>query len=135
MEIIKITLRKTCKGSYRDEVSSRASGGNTYLLESEVIFWMRGYKRLILQWCCGLGSGIIELKFYQDQWKWWSIHPRSVWEEIKTKGNYICNPSKTENIKVIGNIMIDCQDEKELQKFYSELLGWEIWVFGKKFKR
>ena len=56
-------------GSHRDEVSSRASGGNTYLLESEVIFWMRGYKRPILQWCCGLGSGIIELKFYQDQWK------------------------------------------------------------------
>lgn len=27
---------------------------------------------------------------------------------------------------VLGNVMIDCDDEKELQRFYSELLGWEM---------
>lgn len=27
---------------------------------------------------------------------------------------------------VLGNIMIDCDDGKKLQKFYSELLGWEM---------
>ncbi len=27
---------------------------------------------------------------------------------------------------VLGNVMVDCDDEKRLQKFYSELLGWEI---------
>ncbi len=27
---------------------------------------------------------------------------------------------------VLGNVMVDCDDEKGLQKFYNELLGWEI---------
>lgn len=26
---------------------------------------------------------------------------------------------------LLGNVMVDCEDEKKLQKFYSELLGWE----------
>lgn len=26
---------------------------------------------------------------------------------------------------VLGNVMIDCDDERKLQKFYAELLGWE----------
>lgn len=26
---------------------------------------------------------------------------------------------------VLGNVMVDCDDEKKLQNFYSELLGWE----------
>ena len=26
---------------------------------------------------------------------------------------------------VLGNVMVDCNDEKELQNFYGELLGWE----------
>ncbi len=25
----------------------------------------------------------------------------------------------------LGNVMVDCEDEKALQNFYSELLGWE----------
>jgi len=31
-----------------------------------------------------------------------------------------------ENEVILGNVMIDCGDEKKLQKFYSELLGWEM---------
>lgn len=27
---------------------------------------------------------------------------------------------------VLGNVMIDCDDEKKLQKFYGEILGWEM---------
>lgn len=27
---------------------------------------------------------------------------------------------------VLGNVMVDCDDEKKLQKFYGELLGWEM---------
>ncbi len=27
---------------------------------------------------------------------------------------------------ILGNIMIDCDDEIKLQKFYSDLLGWEM---------
>lgn len=27
---------------------------------------------------------------------------------------------------VLGNIMVDCDDERKLQKFYGELLGWEL---------
>ena len=27
---------------------------------------------------------------------------------------------------LLGNIMIDCDDEKRLQRFYSELLDWEM---------
>lgn len=27
---------------------------------------------------------------------------------------------------LLGNVMVDCDDEKRLQKFYSELLGWEM---------
>ncbi len=27
---------------------------------------------------------------------------------------------------VLGNVMVDCNDEKGLQKFYGELLGWEM---------
>lgn len=27
---------------------------------------------------------------------------------------------------VLGNVMVDCDDEKGLQKFYGELLGWEM---------
>ena len=30
------------------------------------------------------------------------------------------------NEVVLGNVMVDCDDEKKLQKFYSELLGWEM---------
>ena len=26
----------------------------------------------------------------------------------------------------LGNVMVDCDDEKKLQKFYGELLGWEM---------
>ena len=26
----------------------------------------------------------------------------------------------------LGNVMVDCGDEKALQRFYGELLGWEI---------
>ena len=26
---------------------------------------------------------------------------------------------------VLGNVMVDCNDEKALQRFYGELLGWE----------
>jgi predicted enzyme related to lactoylglutathione lyase len=26
----------------------------------------------------------------------------------------------------LGNIMVDCDNEKKLQKFYNELLGWEM---------
>ncbi len=33
---------------------------------------------------------------------------------------------------VLGNVMVDCEDEKKLQKFYSELLGWEMCeLFGR----
>lgn len=27
---------------------------------------------------------------------------------------------------LLGNVMVDCDNEKELQKFYSDLLGWEM---------
>lgn len=27
---------------------------------------------------------------------------------------------------VLGNVMVDCDDEKKLQKFYGNLLGWEM---------
>ncbi len=27
---------------------------------------------------------------------------------------------------VLGNVMVDCDDERKLQKFYGELLGWEL---------
>lgn len=30
-----------------------------------------------------------------------------------------------ENEVVLGNVMVDCDDEKKLQTFYAELLGWE----------
>lgn len=26
----------------------------------------------------------------------------------------------------LGNVMVDCDDEKKLQRFYGELLGWEV---------
>lgn len=26
----------------------------------------------------------------------------------------------------LGNVMVDCEDEKKLQNFYGELLGWEM---------
>lgn len=26
---------------------------------------------------------------------------------------------------VLGNVMVDCDDERRLQRFYSQLLGWE----------
>lgn len=26
----------------------------------------------------------------------------------------------------LGNVMVDCDDEKKLQRFYAELLGWEM---------
>ena len=26
---------------------------------------------------------------------------------------------------ILGNVMVDCGDETELQNFYAELLGWE----------
>lgn len=26
----------------------------------------------------------------------------------------------------LGNVMVDCDDERNLQKFYGELLGWEM---------
>ena len=29
------------------------------------------------------------------------------------------------NEVVLGNVMVDCDDEKKLQNFYAELLGWE----------
>lgn len=29
------------------------------------------------------------------------------------------------NEVALGNVMVDCRDEKELQSFYAELLGWE----------
>jgi len=33
---------------------------------------------------------------------------------------------------VLGNVMVDCKDEKKLQKFYNELLGWEMCeLFGR----
>lgn len=33
---------------------------------------------------------------------------------------------------VLGNVMVDCDDEKKLQKFYGELLGWEMCeLFGR----
>lgn len=33
---------------------------------------------------------------------------------------------------VLGNVMVDCDDEKKLQKFYSELLEWEMCeLFGR----
>lgn len=27
---------------------------------------------------------------------------------------------------VFGNVMVDCDDERKLQRFYGELLGWEM---------
>ncbi|WP_073077393.1 VOC family protein [Sporobacter termitidis] len=27
---------------------------------------------------------------------------------------------------VLGNVMVDCDDERKLQKFYGELLGWDL---------
>lgn len=30
-----------------------------------------------------------------------------------------------ENEVLLGNVMVDCKDEKRLQSFYAELLGWE----------
>lgn len=30
------------------------------------------------------------------------------------------------NEVTLGNVMVDCDDEKKLQKFYGELLGWEM---------
>ena len=30
-----------------------------------------------------------------------------------------------ENEVLLGNVMVDCKDEKRLQNFYAELLGWE----------
>lgn len=27
---------------------------------------------------------------------------------------------------ILGNVMVDCADEKRLQRFYGELLGWEM---------
>lgn len=27
---------------------------------------------------------------------------------------------------LLGNVMVDCDDEKRLQKFYGDLLGWEM---------
>ena len=39
------------------------------------------------------------------------------------------------NEVVLGNVMVDCDDEKKLQKFYSELLGWEMCdLYGRKKK-
>lgn len=33
---------------------------------------------------------------------------------------------------VLGNVMVDCDDEKNLQKFYGKLLGWEMCeLFGR----
>ncbi len=33
---------------------------------------------------------------------------------------------------VLGNVMVDCDDERKLQKFYRELLGWEMCeLFGR----
>lgn len=33
---------------------------------------------------------------------------------------------------VLGNVMVDCDNERELQKFYGELLGWEMCeLFGR----
>lgn len=31
-----------------------------------------------------------------------------------------------ENEVILGNVMVDCDDEKRLQKFYGKLLGWEM---------
>ena len=31
-----------------------------------------------------------------------------------------------ENEVILGNVMVDCDDEKKLQKFYGALLGWEM---------
>ena len=32
---------------------------------------------------------------------------------------------------VLGNVMVDCGDAEQLQKFYGELLGWEqCWMYG-----
>ncbi len=28
---------------------------------------------------------------------------------------------------VLGNVMVDCDDERKLQRFYGELLGWEMY--------
>lgn len=30
------------------------------------------------------------------------------------------------NEVILGNVMVDCDDERKLQKFYSKLLGWEM---------
>lgn len=30
------------------------------------------------------------------------------------------------NEVILGNVMVDCDDERKLQKFYGELLGWEL---------
>lgn len=30
------------------------------------------------------------------------------------------------NEVLLGNVMVDCDDERKLQKFYGELLGWEM---------
>lgn len=30
------------------------------------------------------------------------------------------------NEVILGNVMVDCDDEKKLQKFYGELLEWEM---------
>lgn len=27
---------------------------------------------------------------------------------------------------ILGNVMVDCDDELKLQRFYGELLGWEM---------
>jgi len=33
---------------------------------------------------------------------------------------------------LLGNVMVDCDDERKLQKFYGELLGWEMCeLFGR----
>lgn len=37
-----------------------------------------------------------------------------------------------ENEVILGNVMVDCDDEKRLQKFYSDLLNWEMCeMFGR----
>ena len=33
---------------------------------------------------------------------------------------------------VLGNVMVDCNDEKQLQRFYGDLLGWEMCELYKK---
>lgn len=30
------------------------------------------------------------------------------------------------NEVLLGNVMVDCDDERKLQKFYGELLGWDM---------